>query len=277
MNSIYKYMPYREAYLDNFNLKLSLFGEFNDPFEMVMGNYFSSLPQDEYEQAIKHSSFHNDAANYIDAYWNVQSGARASTGVICFTRKPDNLLMWAHYAVNHRGICVEFDRNAPHFTGKYKNASKSIFTDELRPDYYQNIGVLRDVDYQIERPSYIDPNELEYDTDSWFVKSPDWKYEEELRMLVSLDIASTKEVDSDNVSPTMHFIDIPPPYLKSVILGCQMKPEEKQQIVDRCQSRNIKVKECFIHPHRFELVIVDFDIGNHSRFLNEFNLNRITS
>ena len=25
------------------------------------------------------------------------------------TENPDNLLMWAHYARNHTGLCIEFD------------------------------------------------------------------------------------------------------------------------------------------------------------------------
>lgn len=29
-------------------------------------------------------------------------------GVLCLTEKPDNLLMWSHYADEHRGLCVGF-------------------------------------------------------------------------------------------------------------------------------------------------------------------------
>ena len=30
-------------------------------------------------------------------------------GIKCFTTSPDNLLMWAHYADAHSGLCFEFD------------------------------------------------------------------------------------------------------------------------------------------------------------------------
>lgn len=34
---------------------------------------------------------------------------RASVGVFCVSTKPDDILMWAHYADSHKGICLEFD------------------------------------------------------------------------------------------------------------------------------------------------------------------------
>lgn len=34
---------------------------------------------------------------------------RASVGVFCVSAKPDDILMWAHYADSHRGLCLEFD------------------------------------------------------------------------------------------------------------------------------------------------------------------------
>lgn len=30
-------------------------------------------------------------------------------GIVCFSRVRDDILMWAHYADKHRGICFEFD------------------------------------------------------------------------------------------------------------------------------------------------------------------------
>ena len=49
MTSVFKYTQYRPEFFDNFFLKLSRFGEFNDPFEMVMGNYLSSVDKKEHD------------------------------------------------------------------------------------------------------------------------------------------------------------------------------------------------------------------------------------
>lgn len=187
MISVFKYAEYRPEFFDNFFLKVSRFGEFNDPFEMVMGNYLNSVSKEEHEKIMSLSGTLLDGASYYNSAWDAQCGVRASVGVLCFTTKEDNLLMWAHYANNHTGICIEFDRNAEFFNGQYKNAC-GLFGRTVK-DYYQNIGKLREVKYEIERPMYVEPSELEYNTESWFVKSPEWEYEEEQRLLRPLDLA----------------------------------------------------------------------------------------
>lgn len=202
-------------------MKVSRFGEFNDPFEMVMGNYLSSADKEEYELIMSLSSTLSDGASYYDFAWDAQCGVRASVGVLCFTTKQDNLLMWAHYASNHKGICIEFDRNAEFFNGQYKNAG--ICFGEAVEDHYQNIGELREVRYEIERPTYVEPSELEYDTESWFVKSPEWEYEDEQRLLLPLDLArKLPKLD-------FPFYPVDPSIIKSVILGCQMSVSTKKK------------------------------------------------
>ncbi|RYG99389.1 MAG: DUF2971 domain-containing protein [Alphaproteobacteria bacterium] len=34
---------------------------------------------------------------------------RSSVGIYCVSTVPDDILMWSHYASDHRGICLEFD------------------------------------------------------------------------------------------------------------------------------------------------------------------------
>jgi hypothetical protein len=271
VGSIFKYTDYRPEFFNNFFLKVSRFGEFNDPFEMVMGNYLSSIDEKEYEYIMSLSQSLSDGASYYDYAADAQCGVRASVGVLCFASIEDNLLMWAHYANNHAGICIEFDKSADFFNGKYKNATKSIFLDETIEDCYKNIGELRKVDYEIERPTYIEPSELEYDTESWFVKSPEWKYEEEQRLLLPLDLAEK--------SPGLDipFYSVEPRIIKSIILGCQMRVSTKKEVVKQCQRYGIKVREAFIHSHQFKLHIVDYDESNQGGFHNMYNLNRITS
>lgn len=262
-------MEYRPEFFDNFFLKVSRFSEFNDPFEMVMGDYLSSVDKEEYEQIMSLSGTLSDCASYYDFAWNAQCGIRASVGVLCFTTKEDNLLMWAHYANNHAGICIEFDRSAEFFNGQYKNAEQ--FWGETVKDYYQNIGELRQVKYEVERPTYFEPSQLEYDTDSWFVKSPEWKYEDEHRLLLPLDLAKKlPELD-------FPFYPVDLSIIKSVILGCQMSVNTKNEVVEKCKKYGIKVREAFVHSHQFKLDIVDYYESNQGKYHNMFNLNRVTS
>jgi hypothetical protein len=87
----------------------------------------------------------------------------ASMGVLCLTVDPKDLLMWAHYASSHTGLCLGFDSNHAPF-------------DEARP-----------VKYLSERPSLsgLDPTRLDARAveDVLLRKSPHWKYEQEWRVV----------------------------------------------------------------------------------------------
>ncbi|WP_110654341.1 DUF2971 domain-containing protein [Salinicola halimionae] len=268
MSSVFKYTEYRPEFFDNFFLKVSRFGEFNDPFEMVMGNYLNSVDEQEAELIISLANTLSDGAACYNYAWDAQCGVRASVGVLCFTSKEDNLLMWAHYAKNHEGICIEFDGSSEFFHGKYKDVGKCF--DQPVKDHYRNIGELRKVDYKLERPMYLEPSELESDTEAWFVKSPEWQYEEELRILLPLDIA--QEVSGLN----MPFYAVDPHVIKSIVLGCQMSPTSKREVAEHCKLHGIKVREAFIHSHQFRLDIVDYNEANQYQFQDMYNLSRIT-
>lgn len=43
----------------------------------------------------------------------VTQEVRKNTGIYCFTKSEDNILMWSHYANEHKGICLEFDHSDP--------------------------------------------------------------------------------------------------------------------------------------------------------------------
>jgi Protein of unknown function (DUF2971) len=52
----------------------------------------------------------------------------AKMGVVSLTAKPDDLLMWGHYADSHRGVCLEFDSSLLPF-----NLARRVQYVEERP------------------------------------------------------------------------------------------------------------------------------------------------
>jgi Protein of unknown function (DUF2971) len=243
-----------------------MFGEFNDPFEMIPGQYGFSIPEDEANEYFGRSSV--DPATYDSTVLDIFSGVRASVGVICFTSKSNNLLMWSHYANNHEGICVEFDAKADFFTGKYKNSCSNLFENGTTDDSYENIGELKKVIYSTQRPLFIDPSELQTDTESWLRKSKEWRYEQEYRILLPREhVIYFKET---------LFYAIDKSAIKSVIIGCQVTEENKKLIYEKCSKQDIAVKESFINAFKYELDILDYHKDNHRQFVNHYNLARLT-
>ena len=102
-------------------------------------------------------------------------------GVLSFGKRPDSVLMWSHYAENHKGFCVGFELSEKFMT--HRNQEKIV-------------GAI-DVSYICENP-YVDyfneivraENPPEWD-DFWqsllsmgmVAKSKAWEYEEEVRVL----------------------------------------------------------------------------------------------
>lgn len=86
-------------------------------------------------------------------------------GVCCFSKNNTNLLMWAHYADCHKGICLEFDSKFEPFSRAY-NVDYSSQIPELSSDLL-----------------FDEKENSEYIQKLTSFKSIDWRYEEELRIL----------------------------------------------------------------------------------------------
>jgi hypothetical protein len=243
-----------------------MFGEFNDPFELVPGNFGATLPLSEAEKFYSHTM--HDPSNYYDYYMDVQSGVRGTVGVICFTSEKDNLLMWAHYAKNHAGVCIEFDANASFFNGQHKDSCEGLFGYGTKKDSYANIGEIKKVRYSNKRPLFIDPKEILNDTDFWFIKSEVWSYEKEYRILLPIEHAIYKK--------NIPFYKIDKTIIKSVTLGCQMTREMKAEVYSICSLLDIQVKETFVNSTEFKLDIVDYHPDNQDKQINIYNLAKIT-
>ena len=118
----------------------------------------------------------------------------SSVGYYSMTTKPDNLLMWAHYADSHRGVCIKFD----------------ILKD------LDTFLVPLPVDYNEQ---YIDFNMLNSDLLSVLRrKSPDWEYEDEYR-IIKTDYQGLWEIKPD--------------CLTEIIWGCRISEEDKNEIRER--------------------------------------------
>lgn len=180
IQSLYKYMPFRPSFFENFLIRATGRQSLNDPLEVSPSvEYFSDL-------CIQtgHKRF-GETKKQIEAYLVNQHWSSTwkhlgiseyfENGVISLTETSDNLLMWSHYANEHKGVVVEFDPNNEFFTNNYK--------EEQRPYYGKINRVLYRKQRLKEFNSFVEP---------YFHKSDEWLYEKEHRFLVSLFRADKK-------------------------------------------------------------------------------------
>jgi len=87
---VYNYLPecFGQLALEKRRLKVGLFTDLNDPFELLANKLTDAKKRRRLRKRIR------------------QLGERV--GVLCFSRSWQNPVMWSHYADKHRGICLGF-------------------------------------------------------------------------------------------------------------------------------------------------------------------------
>jgi hypothetical protein len=146
-------------------------------------------------------------------------------GVISFSMRNDDLLMWSHYAGRHNGICVEFH-----------------CTHGSHLDFF---GQVQQVRYSEQLPSvnfYTTPSPQNA-VDLILTKAKDWSYEQEWRMVVP------------DAKRSSNYVELPPGIISAIYLGCQISSENKAAISDRIVSKasckHIHVWQAMRHAHAY--------------------------
>ena len=123
VRTLYKYCctSTAEKILADGTVLLKPAASFNDPFELMCRvNWpdddelrrridrefalFSDARRNElYQDALHHK---REYGRYLPPH--TEKLLLHDTGISCFSEKPDNILMWSHYADNHKGVCLGF-------------------------------------------------------------------------------------------------------------------------------------------------------------------------
>ena len=172
-------------------VKVSRFHDLNDPFELLavdIGNLDSRAP-------IRAARDRLDKAK----------------GLICFSRKWRDPLLWGHYADKHRGVCLGFE----------------ISDDSMKDVVYAK----RPLKVPLDPATGVPQLTPEIVDKLQRTKFADWKYEDEVRYFVYLQ--DVNKYGSLYFQPfTWYFT------LREVILGprCELPISEIRSLVERCDA-----------------------------------------
>ena len=158
-------------------LKLSTIDDLNDPFDL----YPIDTTDPQIAQAVMMSV----------------AQSKRITGLLCFSRNWDNLLLWSHYAGSHTGLCLGFDI----------------------PDDSPGGGFDMDVCYQPNLLRIRDAKDINFDLVNRMLrtKHESWSYEQEVRMFVGIN-------DPPDEKGLFWFEFGPNLELREVIIGAQCRP-----------------------------------------------------
>lgn len=142
--------------------------------------------------------------------------------IFCASRTPTNLLMWAHYAEQHRGAVLGF----------LPDVARDSMLTQIEP-----------VAYSDRRPSLLDDSDLltrptpecaaSANRRLYLTKSSEWSYERELRLFIPGDIPPGQDATFKHFYATE---------LVEVYLGCRMSRESREKVTGLAKRLNPEVR-----------------------------------
>jgi Protein of unknown function (DUF2971) len=150
-------------------IKVSRFDDLNDPFEL----YGAELPNPAHRRTF--SKFKRWASDRF--------------GLLCFSRRWQNPLLWSHYGDRHRGVALEFE----------------IHHDLVEEVKYSPYRLRLDIEKKLATGGFSEEDACRIA----ITKSAHWRYEEEVRVFVQLsECRSQNGLFFEPVGGEIHIVGI---------------------------------------------------------------------
>lgn len=156
----------------------------------------------------------------IPGYDEIISNAKDNILISCFSETYNSVLMWSHYANEHKGICIEYDLHA------LDDNKRSIFNKRMHPVIYSN--TVADITQVAIDTIFKSPPEniITYMLIKPAIyKAIDWSYEKEWRIIL----------------PKIQNREIETPTPSKIILGARISEDDEEWVRKLCTERSIKV------------------------------------
>lgn len=247
---IYKYLPaedYMRKILSGESLKFSSPLDFNDPFECkplciiekgkagdrFLSEGFKELGYSPAKRIQKLGELRRFQGRAMPSgLESNMSEMLKGIGISCFSEARDSILMWAHYAAEHSGVCIGFDTKW-HF---FQTAWKVQYHDKLPVIY---------------RPSDTPDTML---SKSLLTKSIHWKYEREWRVVrrtmtpeqqralaFKFKHSSSEQLEVMANQNGPGFYRFPKQAISEVILGVKITTQKRLQVLQWIQEAQLEV------------------------------------
>jgi len=253
---LYKYLP-RDTSFDSTDtpgslsvirdgtLKYTSPIDFNDPFDCQpdydLDALFNSILEIEPVSPLEVLQGANPSKHWNGEWLHEQYVP--AFGVCCFSRNAKNILMWSHYASDHRGIAVEF-QSKPQEGFDNQDISASLSAMEVK--------------YQDQKP-LIEQFGREFDKKLLLTKSRDWEYEEESRVV----LIPSEYSPLRNVRNVHGIYQYDRHLLRSVIAGVKCDPkdialiEKEVASINEAHGLTVEIKRVVKVPGEFAVEICD--------------------
>ena len=164
----------------------------------------------------------------------LHDGVNDNVGVMSFTARVDSASMWDRYSDGNRGVAIVLDDAHVFF--------------HPRPEQPDNPMNLKRVTYV---PARTPKHMVDLDVDElFFLKTKDWEYEQEVRMVRLLRDAWSMGA-KDQAGHEVFVVDLPTEVVRGIVYGLRTSAEDRQSMDSILKRRS------YAHVERFEMQMVD--------------------
>lgn len=164
-------------------------------------------------------------------------------GILSLSMTSDNLLLWAHYADEHRGLAVEIDPGNREFNSHTAGDGSFQLAKRVR--------------YSAIRPKIPETDEILFE--HFFVKSREWSYEQEYRIVRNLGSSIEKKPGK----PPIHLYALPPAAIRKVIFGYRVTADQERALIAETKADpafgHVAYAKAVIDPGQFKVLIRDYE------------------
>lgn len=275
--------------LENNKLYFSTPNNFNDPYDNlifaslkkifsdVMGNIYSGM--DDYLEKLK--SENPEAAFYGHKYWNgsnrdgtidiffkqicvavdlIKKSVRNNVKIICFSEVYNSMLMWSHYADNHKGFLLVYEKadikNAKRCMENDVTIERKIHLDKV--EYVtEQIDLSEDIEEYVRNNMMPNMGDVVLDERNipqyklrklMLQKSHEWAYEKEWRLI-------PRTIDLQVQCPLEYISCIP----SAIILGARCSNINTEKMINIAKKNRIPIFRMYLSEFEptFELQVGD--------------------
>jgi len=184
---LFKYVSNPDFILEDGYIRATQLSALNDPFEASYSKEDLIKLSLDFENTIKE----NELIDFIEK-------EKHKVGIISFTQTKDNLLMWAHYANEHKGVLIGFN-----FSNYYKNifvdlliesydvllGTENLFDGRCIPINYRKQPIYKNDKFDRDYSNIAGEGENRILYEIFQQKSDEWIYEKEHRITLKLNQA----------------------------------------------------------------------------------------
>jgi hypothetical protein len=241
---LYKYRPhdsYSRSWITNEELFFASPAMFNDPFDSKVfytvdgtrdqkKRYFSSAINDVYpgikkrqqREMIKRALSNRMSDADYESHISRMQKRIDEYGIVSLSQKANDMLLFAYYGKDHTGYCL-----------KYRRTAENVFSMARKVDYAQTYPKFSMFDEELQKRGALGDKVL-------YTKAKCWEHEQEWRIGF---------VNEKRVLKSPHDI------LVGIILGCNMRPSDRQAIIELNKGRTNPVAIYEARKKQFEFAL----------------------